>query len=459
MIKRLHIKQIFLFLLLVLLVYAIQYAWKSFPIISGYGAKNLCSCMFVAGRDAGSVEKEELGDFPLSLARYKINYTDSSVTASIFGLAVKKSFFRRGLGCTLINDLSEKEIRSQKFVLTAPPLINPDSIPWPSGDKIIDSSYNGINRQQLKNILINAIKEDGIIEKHGTRALIVLYDGGLVGEEYATGFNRTSKMLCWSMVKSVMGTLIGILVKNQQLNTQLPAPINEWQGGNDRRKMITLQQLLQQTSGLKFEENYTKASEVTNMLFKKGDMAGYTASLPLADEPGKQFNYSSGNSNLLSRIIRQTVGESLYHSFPYVSLFYKIGMLHTVIEPDAAGTFIGSSYMYASARDCARLGLLYYNDGIFSGQRILPEGWVKEATMPSSADNRKHYGYQFWLNGFDKDLSKRWYPDGPADMYFADGFNGQDIYIIPSKKLVVVRLGLHVIDENDLLKKIIACTD
>ncbi|MEO6538230.1 MAG: serine hydrolase [Ferruginibacter sp.] len=458
MIKRKHIKKIFLLLFLVILVYAIQYAWVSLPIISGYGAKNLCSCMFVAGRDVESVKKEELGDFPLSLAHYNINYIDSSVTASVFGVAVKKAFFRKRLGCTLINELSENEIRSQHFRLAMPPSINTDSIEWPAGDKISEFDQGGIDLQNLKVVLNNFIAEYNSPKKHGTRALIVLYDGKLVGEEYAVGFNKESKMLCWSMVKSVMGTLTGILVKNHRLNTMLPAPIAEWRKSNDDRKLITLQQLLQQTSGLRFEENYTKASEVTNMLFKKGDMAGYTASLPLAVEPGRQFNYSSGNSNLLSRIIRQALGENAYHAFPYDSLFYKIGMFHTLIEPDATGTFIGSSYMYATARDCARLGLLYYNDGIINGQQILPEGWVKDATTPSTADKRKHYGYQFWLNGFDRGLSKRWYPDVPADMYFADGFNGQDIYIIPSKKLVVVRLGLHVVDENKLLKNIISCT-
>ena len=128
-----------------------------------------------------------------------------------------------------------------------------------------------------------------------------------------------------------------------------------------------------------------------------------------------------------------------------------------VLEPDASGTFVGSSYSYATARDWARFGLLYYNDGVCNGERILPEGWVKKSTYPSTADKQKHYGYQFWLNGFDeKDLSKRWYPDVPADMFFADGYGGQNVYIIPSRKTVIVRLGLHVLDENKIIKEILA---
>ena len=126
-----------------------------------------------------------------------------------------------------------------------------------------------------------------------------------------------------------------------------------------------------------------------------------------------------------------------------------------LLEPDASGTYIGSSYSYATARDFARVGLLYYFRGVWNGKQILPVNWVKESTQPSVADKRKHYGYQFWLNGFGKNDSTRWYPDVPADMFFADGYGGQDVYIIPSKKLIAVRLGLHVIDENKFLKEII----
>src|SRR5687768_9637725 len=138
------------------------------------------------------------------------------------------------------------------------------------------------------------------------------------------------------------------------------------------------------------------------MLSSKGDMAGYSAGRPLKDSPGTVFNYSGGNTNILQGLIRQTVGEHYYHQFPYYSFFYKIGMHSALLEPDAAGTFVGSSYLFASARDFARFGLLYYNDGVFNRERILPEGWVNKSRTSSTADKLKHYGYQFWLNGFDK---------------------------------------------------------
>lgn len=195
---------------------------------------------------------------------------------------------------------------------------------------------------------------------------------------------------------------------------------------------------------------------MTKMLFSKGDMAAYAASLPLKYAPGTVFNYSSGNSNILSDIIRQVVGEKSYSQFPYQELFYRINAYSFLLEPDASGTYVGSSYSYATARDFARFGLLYFNDGKWNGEQLLPTNWVKESTQPSDGDKRKHYGYQFWLNGYDqKDMTRRWYPDVPADMFFADGYGGQDIYIIPSKKLVVVRLGLHAINDNRFLKEVI----
>jgi CubicO group peptidase (beta-lactamase class C family) len=265
-------------------------------------------------------------------------------------------------------------------------------------------------------------------------------------------------MLGWSMSKSLTAAMVGVLVKQGKLNTDAPAPVPEWV--NTEKQKITLKNILQQTTGLAFTEDYTSYSEVTNMLFNKGDMAAYTAGLPLKYQPGTTFNYSSGNSNILSRIIRKTVGEQAYSSFPYQSLFHKINAYSFLLEPDASGTYIGSSYSYATARDFARFGLLYYNNGMWNGEQILPGNWVSETIKPASADKRKHYGYQFWLNGLDKkNPAGRWYPDVPADMFFCDGFGGQGIYIIPSKKLVVVRLGLHVIDENKFLKEVIGATN
>ena len=443
-----------LLLLLLTLAIGIWYAWRAFPIISGYGAKNLASAVYLQHRKPADVIKEDLGDFPLSLGTFSVNEKDSSVTGSVWGFAKRKAIYRKGVGCTLINDLSEAQIRAQHFELPPPLQINRDSIPWPYGYKITEPVPAVINKPLLEQAITYAMHtaEGGKICY--TRAVLVIYDGKIVGEQYAPGFDRNTVMLGWSMAKSFTGALICILVKEGKLNPDAPAPVPEWK--NTAKEKITLKQLLQQTSGLDFKETYTGPSEVTNMLFKHGDMAAFTAKRPLKYEPGTVFNYSSGNTNILSRITRQIAGESGYAAFPYQSLFHKINSYSVLLEPDASGTYTGSSYCYATARDFARFGLLYYNNGVWNGEQILPVNWVKESVRPSAADKRKHHGFQLWLNGLaENDSTKRWYPDVPADMFFADGYGGQDTYIIPSKKLVVVRLGLHGIDENEFLKKVI----
>jgi CubicO group peptidase (beta-lactamase class C family) len=289
-----------------------------------------------------------------------------------------------------------------------------------------------------------------------TKALLVVCNNKIVAEKYAPGYNQNSMLLGWSMAKSVTGALVGILVKQCKLHPELPAPVAEWQQAKDDRKQIHLEHLLQQTSGLNFRENYASYSNATNMLFNKGDMAGYTESISLKLKPGTEFYYSSGNSNILSGIVRSTVGEKDYHSFPYKELFHKLGMYHTLMEPDASGTFVGSSYIWASARDYARFGMLYLNDGVWEGQRILPEGWVKKSITPPPANRMKNYGYQFWVNGFiDKQFSRKEFLKVPDDLFYADGFGGQRIYIIPSKQLVAVRLGLNKFDEQRFLELLV----
>ena len=449
------IKRIFFSILLIFIVVFTWLSFTVFPAVSGYGSKNLCSAVYLQHRNPADVIREDLGAFPLSFGTFTVNEKDSSVTGSVWGLAKRKTIYRNGVGCTLINDLTEDEIRKQQFVLPAKPSINSDSIAWPYGDKLSDSIPVNINKEKLQvavNNVMNETTADG--QTVYSRAVLVIYDGNIIAEKYATGFDKNTVMLGWSMSKSLTSSMIGILVKENKLSVDSPAPVASWL--NTKKQKITLKHLLQQTTGLDFTEIYTRPSNVTKMLFSKGDMAAYTESLSLKYEPGTVFNYSSGNSNILSRIIRQVIGEKDYAAFPYNELFYKINAYSFLIEPDASGTYIGSSYSYATARDFARFGLLYYNNGIWNGEQILPVNWVKKSIQPSDADKLNRYGYQFWLNGYDqKDPTKRWFPDVPADMFFADGYGGQDVYIISSEKLVVVRLGLHVINENKFLKEVI----
>lgn len=452
------VKKISWLLLLAVLVYGIRYAWVSFPIISGYTAKNMCSCVFLAQRNSASVAAEELGSFPLKLGSYSINYTDSSVTGKVWGFAKRKAIYRAGLGCTLVNELPESEIRNQPAPVLKSMTDSLTNKEWPAGNKIASFIPPNVDVAKLNKLLQQEVNK--INEKHQqeTRALLLVYNGQLIAEKYAVGFSAQSKMLGWSMAKSVTAALVGLLVKDGKLDVNANAPVAEWANIKDDRQNITLKNLLQQTSGLNFEENYSKHSEATQMLFNKADMGAYTAGRKLREKPGTRFYYSSGNSNILSRIVRQTVGDKNYHSFLYDSLFYKLGMYHTVMEPDASGTMVGSSYMYATAQDWARFGLLYYNNGMVNGEKVFTDDWVAQSVAPINADNLQQYGFQFWLNGKDaNNPERRRFPAAPADMFFADGYAGQNVFIIPSKKLVIVRLGFKNYNENDLLAKLLAC--
>lgn len=446
-------------LIVIVVLAGIYYAWISFPIISGFAAKQKCTCMFVSGRDEASVDSDELGGFPFTLVGYETDKQTKTVTGSILGLAKKKAIFREGLGCTLINDIPEERVREQVFNIPPPPSIDQDRVLWPNGNIKKDTLFPQINYELLSQAIDKSFTEPNPGKHQRTRAVVVIYDGELVAEEYAGGFDENTKMYGWSMAKSVTAALTGILVKEGKIQIDKPAPVAEWTDAGDARHAITTKDLLQQMSGLDFVENYTKSSDVTDMLHKKDDMGGYTAKLSLAHKPGTVFNYSSGNSNILAKMIRNTVGEKNYAGFPYTALFYRIGMYNTLLEPDANGTYVGSSYIMATAKDYARFGLLYYNNGKWNGEQILPEGWVRETVTPSPQNKLQNYGFQFWLNGIaEADPAERVFNDVPADMYYADGFGEQAIFIIPSKKLIVVRLGLTLdksFDANEFLKEVI----
>lgn len=447
-------KRVLLSIFLLMLMGIVWIAWQVFPLISGYGAKNLASAYYLQHRTPETIIKEDLGDFPSTLGTYTLNEKDSSATATVWGFAKRKAIFRKGLGATLINEYSEEQVRAQKFNLPTKPLANTDTIPWPYGDKLTNEISSNIDTVQLNKAVESVFHETNNGKPVYTRAVIVVYDGNIIAEKYAPGFDKHTVLLGWSMSKSLTAAMIGLLVKEGKLTVEAPAPVPEWKGTN--KEKITLLNLLQQTSGLDFEEVYTRPSEVTKMLFNYGDMAAYTAKLPLKYAPGTVFNYSSGNSNILSRIIRHTVGESQYAAFPYTNLFYKINAYSFLLEPDAAGTYIGSSYSYATARDFVRFGLLYYNNGKWNGEQLLPEDWVKKSILAPACNAYKNYGYQFWLNGQNKkDIHQKAYPDVPDDMFYADGYGGQDVYIIPSKKIIVARFGVHTIDENKFLKEVI----
>ena len=446
-------------IVLVLLLVAVYIGSKAFPIATGHGAKILCSAVFVSGRAEKDVISEDLNFWPVNLVSFSVDYKDSSVTCSLYGFARKKAIFRNGLGATLVNGTDEKELRAMHYSLPVPAPAGADTLPWPMGDKLSNVFPSGIDSLQLNTAINGLFGQHDSEQVNITRALVVLYDGQIVAERYGNGITRATRLTGWSMTKSIMSAVAGILVKQNKLNIDIPAPVPEWKDAKDPRHGITIINLLQQTSGLDFEEVYDRPADANRMLANEKDAAAFTASKSLKNPPGQDFRYSSGNTNILSRIFRQTLGDDAYYTFPYQQLFHKLGMYNTVLEPDASGTFVGSSFCYATARDWARFGLLYAQNGLWNNEQIITADWIRQSITPSSAAEKGEYGFQWWLNAGEKNNpSNRLFPQLPVDMYWADGFEGQNVFIIPSKKLVVVRLGLtrgHSWGEEKLLKALV----
>ncbi len=295
-----------------------------------------------------------------------------------------------------------------------------------------------------------------------TRAVLVIKRGELIGERYAPGFGPTSRFQSWSMAQGVIHALIGILVRDGQIDIYAPAKVPSWNRKvEDPRAAITVENLLRMESGLAFLENSTdpQNSNTLQMLFGRGhlDTAEYAASFALEADPGKRWHYASGSSNILSGIIRDAIGtESAidYRNFIAQALFRRIGVTSAVPEFDTAHTFIGSSYVHMTARDWARLGLLYLRDGVWDRSRILPELWVDHARSPTPG-SRGAYGAHFWLNAENPETREPAIsPHIPGDAFMLRGFRGQVVLIIPSLDLIVVYHGRAQSDPARIMQAI-----
>jgi CubicO group peptidase (beta-lactamase class C family) len=445
-----------LLLIALVIVLAITYVIISFPpIMTGMVAKTMCSCVYVTGRTPESVENEELRVFPgMNNVTYTLNNNDSIVTARLLGTE-SIAFYRKGLGCTLLSQRSLEDVQKQSIKRPTLNLHAGDTLSWPLGNIVKDTVLSGVNYEKVQQAIEYAFHDVDPKKPIFTHAVIAIYNGEIIGEKYADGFNVNSRLMGWSMTKSITATLIGILVNDGKLTIQQEAPVAAWK--NDTRKGITINNLLQASSGLEWEESYfSPTSDFHNMFTKSDDKAAYAASKPLKYTPNTYFQYSSGTTNILSKIIRETVGDENYYTFPYERLFNKIGMYSAILEPDPSGTFVGSSYGYASARDWARLGMLYLNKGVWNGEKILPDGWVRYASTPADAAPMREYGAQVWLNlGNPHNLEEVHRPGIPHDAIMFDGFENNYVVIIPSQNLVVVRLGVTH-NENFNLSKLVS---
>lgn len=417
-----------IFILLVISAAAI-YLSSLLPIITGYAAKNLCSATFISERTQEDAESIDLNFSFIKLTKNKIDLADSSVT-SRFLWGRSKAIYRKDFGTTLLRKTKEAKVREIDFPGINPPCYNGDTISWPLGD-ILPDTLTGINTDSMKAIT-NRVVVNGSYGGNAF-AFMVLHKGIPVAEAYDPQFNKDTRFLSWSMAKSFMNALTGILVHQNVLNIYEPAGIEEWQ--KDERSKITLNDLMQMQSGLKWNEDYGNRSDITLMLHCKNNMAEFAYDQQLEYPSGTHFLYSSGTANIVSYIIRKKFNEDArFYAFPYEQLFYKIGITDAVFETDPSGNFVGSSYLYATARDYARFGLLYQQDGVFNGERILPEGWVEYTITPAAASEGE-YGSLFWLNG------KGEVPSAPANTYMCIGHDGQRIFILPSQELIIVVLG------------------
>lgn len=411
-------------------------------IAAAYNAKIMCSCVFVSGRSQESVEVEDLGAY--SFIRKQVDEQGQKVIGSILGIK-RTAIYREGLGCTLDSGLSEAELRAQNFKITAT-VTATDTAYWPTGDVDTLPAIEGIDQTQLKNAMDAAFAEPFEDKKRYTRAALVVYKDKIIAERYAEGIDQNTPLLGWSMTKSVTNAFVGILAKAGKLDIHAPAPVPEWQvKADDPRKPITINNLFHMASGLHFEEVYSSASVVNKMLWLAPDAAAITAEQPLAYPINTEWYYSSGTTNIISRIVRdQFDNQQAYLNFPSEALFNPLGMKTAIIEPDPSGTFVGSSLMYASARDWARFGLLYLYDGVWEGQRILPEGWVSYSATRAPALKEGFYAAHFWTNALEdvEAVFNRKWEGVPEDAFYASGFEGQNVVIIPSRDIVIVRLGL-----------------
>lgn len=435
-----------LVIIIVLLGIGLIYGYFAFRptglVATGYTAKWICSSHFNSGVDP-TVAQSELPDNPLvPILRTTVDTDAGVVKASLLGLYQQHAAYTDGLGCTLMT--SGEDRLPENASAGEPIAVNPDAL-WPTGAKVdLSQVPNGVDQAAVQAAVNAALAEPFGDNSRRTRAAIVVYDGQIVAEGYGPGFDENSPLLGWSMTKSVTNALLGTLVRDGKLALEKSPPVPEWAGPDDPRNAITLDQLLRMSSGLEFAEEYSNlTSDVTQMLYVQESMGGFSAEKPLVTSPDGIWNYNSGTTNILQRVIRTVLGsDEAYWRYPREALFEPLGMATAIIEPDAAGDFVGSSYGYASGRDWARIGLLYLQDGVWQGERILPEGWVAYSTTQTPLSDGE-YGAHFWLNqdAPGQPGSREW-PDLPEDLYYMSGHDGQTVAVIPSRNVVIVRLGL-----------------
>lgn len=441
-------KIILLLIPALILAAVLLYAYPMLQTASGYSAKMICSCLYVeqSPMSVAELQEQRLNFSLLPQVSLEHDATEQRVSASIFGIADRYARFIEGRGCVLRSD--DNMDWPRPIATPATPLsqvasdlpLRPDS-----------TSLLGVDTAQL-----NAAMSFGMeaVEGGAAHAIVLLRDGKLIAERYAPGITPDSRLLGWSMTKSVTGALVGIRIGDNMLSLDRQPVFPQWATDPDRpdpRHEITLEGLLRMNSGLEWEEAYGTVTDATVMLYDQPNMSAYARKQPVAFREGEEWNYSSGTTNLLMDLVLSTFPDQpSAHRWMYESLFHPIGANSFLIETDQSGRQVGSSYGWARARDWAKLGHLFLMKGRWGDRQLFPEEWVDYLRVPAKGSNDT-YGGQIWLKGPTT-------PALPDDAYAFQGFQDQRVYMIPSHRLVLVRLGHNAdksTDFNELIKRIL----
>jgi hypothetical protein len=413
-------------------------------VATGFVAHTLCSETFVSGLDPDRVLSESMAAMPGTgliawAMNYKVDRARKDVTVTLLGGAQSHAVYREGLGCYVAHDDTYVD----------------DSLPPASGvsqhallQEIAGTTPVEPSNPDLELALDRAFAEPDQPPFRHTHAVVVLKGGRVVAERYAPGYDIETPILGYSATKSVISALTGILVRQGKLSVDEPAPVAAWEDPADPHHAITIDDLLRHTSGLAMGSSLNASlasaiAPVNEMKYTAPDMAAFAEAADLESRPGSAWNYHDGNTIIVSRLIRDAAGGHAADvlRFARAELFGPLGMRNVTLEFDATGTPEGASQMLASARDWARFGALYLNDGVVGGRRILPEGWVNYSAKPT-ANAWVGYGAGFWTNRGDSlgarfRTSRGW----PAESFYASGTFGQYVIIIPSEHLVIARFG------------------
>lgn len=396
---------------------------------AGMRAINTCTQLFTAGLGEAQLQRDVLGPGHVPLFQTVVDQVAKTVAVKYLeDMPPRLAMWRPSLGCTQlpVGATPEEAVSIVKPIETA---TAPDNaqVPWPMGDKAALSKFRMREERSLAAVLDSAFKGG----QYGgvTWGVVVVQGGKIRAERYREGYNIYTPQRTNSMCKSLAGSLVGLAVRQNRVNLQAHPVLKEWSGTGDPRGHITLEALLHMSSGLLTESG----GNPQNYMYYGGAAAAERAALNVVDStPNSRFQYAGADTILAVRAVREAYGdEEHWPMYPYRELLWKIGMTHTTVELDWNGDFLMSGDCWSTARDFARLGTLYLNNGAWNGEQLLPEAWSKYVATPSPTN--PIYGGQFWLLGGRSGL--------PDDTFAAFGAQGQYALIVPSKKLVVVRRG------------------